>query len=165
MFTPGNPTRSSQQKVVTKRSRLANASPEQIVDSLMSAIDQLEIDPIISRKAYRMRLDNIIESDEYNPDKDRVGRPNGRCTNDVWINHIPQHCIPTCLMMIDDIFKMLENDTETKHLRSRIVDLFINLRSYNIEPDHFKKIRYYILQTLDSYGIIDLMIKVSNFES
>ena len=116
MFTPGNPTRSSQQKVVTKRSRLANASPEQIVDSLMSAIDQLEIDPIISRKAYRMRLDNIIESDEYNPDKDRVGRPNGRCTNDVWINHIPQHCIPTCLMMIDDIFKMLENDTETKHL-------------------------------------------------
>ena len=33
------------------------------------------------------------------------------------------------------------------------------------ELDHFTKIRHYILKTLDSYGQVDLMVKVSEFES
>ena len=114
-------------------------SPEMIVDYIMTAINNIEINPIISREAYKMRLDNIIESDEYNPDKERVGRPNGRCTNDVWVNHIPDHCKSTCLMVVDDIFKMLEDGTgfdqlaEINHLRNRITQLFINLRGYKLE--------------------------------
>ena len=147
-----------------------NFKPEEIIDALVVAIDNLEIDPIISRKAYKMRLDNLIESDEYNPDKERSGRPNGRCTNDVWVNHIPKHCKSTCLMFVDDIFQMLEDDTgfdnlaEINHLRNRITKLFINLRGYKLETDHYNKIRYYILKTLDSYGEIDLMIKVQRFD-
>ena len=149
----------------------AKHSPEEIVGFLMTAIDKLEIDPIISRKAYKMRLDNIIESDEYNPEKERSGRPTGRCSNDVWVNHIPEHCKPSCLMMVEDIFKMLDDSiesstfTQLNRIRSRIVELFINLRQFNLEIDHFNKIRFYILKTLDSYSQVDLMLKVSGFES
>ena len=148
----------------------AGHSPEEIVGYVMSAIEKLEIDPIISRKAYRMRLDNIIESDEYNPNKRSSGRPWGRCTKDSWVNHIPEHCKPTCLMMVDDIFEMLESetgldDTWGKPLRSRIIELFINIRQFNLDIDHFNKIRFYILKTLDSYGQVDLMQKVSDFKS
>ena len=147
----------------------SNFTAEMVVDSIVSAINNLEIDPILSRKAYKMRLDNVIESDEYNPNKERVGRPNGRCTSDVWVNHIPAHSKPTCLMIVNDIFEMLESGTGSddkwgKHLQSRITELFINLRSYNLEVDHFKKIRHFILKTLDSYGEIDLMMKVKRFD-
>ena len=142
---------------------------DQLLDALSYALSELKIDPKISRKAYHMRLDNIIESDEYNPDKERSGRPNGRCTNDVWVNHIPAHCKPTCLMIVDDIFQMLEDGTgyaelpKINHLRNRITQLFINLRGYKIEIDHYKKIRHFILKTLDSYGKVDLMMKVQRF--
>ena len=144
---------------------------DQLINALSHALSNLETDPKISRKAYRIRLDNIISTDEYNPVKTRVGKPsNKRISNDKWVNMIPKHCIPTCLMMIDDIFEMLEygtglDDTWGKPLRSRIVELFINLRSFNLDYDHFQKIRHYILKTLDSYGQIDLMLQVSKFDS
>ena len=144
---------------------------DQLINALSHALSNLETDPKISRKAYRIRLDNIISTDEYNPVKTRVGKPsNKRISNDKWVNMIPKHCIPTCLMMIDDIFEMLESgtgldDTWGKPLRSRIVELFINLRSFNLDYDHFQKIRHYILKTLDSYGQIDLMLQVSKFDS
>ena len=144
---------------------------DQLINALSHALSNLETDPKISRKAYRIRLDNIISTDEYNPVKTRVGKPsNKRISNDKWVNMIPKHCIPTCLMMIDDIFEMLESgtgldDTWGKPLRSRIVELFINLRSFNLDYDHFQKIRHYILKTLDSYDQIDLMVKVSKFDS
>ena len=144
---------------------------DQLINALSHALSNLETDPKISRKANRIRLDNIISTDEYNPVKTRVGKPsNKRISNDKWVNMIPKHCIPTCLMMIDDIFEMLESgtgldDTWGKPLRSRIVELFINLRSFNLDYDHFQKIRHYILKTLDSYGQIDLMLQVSKFDS
>ena len=144
---------------------------DQLINALSHALSNLETDPKISRKAYRIRLDNIISTDEYNPVKTRVGKPsNKRISNDKWVNMIPKHCNPTCLMMIDDIFEMLESgtgldDTWGKPLRSRIVELFINLRSFNLDYDHFQKIRHYILKTLDSYGQIDLMLQVSKFDS
>ena len=144
---------------------------DQLINALSHALSNLETDPKISRKAYRIRLDNIISTDEYNPVKTRVGKPsNKRISNDKWVNMIPKHCIPTCLMMIDDIFEMLESgtgldDTWGKPLRSRIVELFINLRSFNLDYDHFQKIRHYILKKLDSYGQIDLMLQVSKFDS
>ena len=144
---------------------------DQLINALSHALSNLETDPKISRKAYRIRLDNIISTDEYNPVKTRVGKPsNKRISNDKLVNMIPKHCIPTCLMMIDDIFEMLESgtgldDTWGKPLRSRIVELFINLRSFNLDYDHFQKIRHYILKTLDSYGQIDLMLQVSKFDS
>ena len=118
---------------------------DQLINALSHALSNLETDPKISRKAYRIRLDNIISTDEYNPVKTRVGKPsNKRISNDKWVNMIPKHCIPTCLMMIDDIFEMLESgtgldDTWGKPLRSRIVELFINLRSFNLDYDHFQK--------------------------
>ena len=123
---------------------------DQLINALSHALSNLETDPKISRKAYRIRLDNIISTDEYNPVKTRVGKPsNKRISNDKWVNMIPKHCIPTCLMMIDDIFEMLESgtgldDTWGKPLRSRIVELFINLSSFNLDYDHFQKIRHYI---------------------
>ena len=72
--------------------------------------------------------------------------------------------------MVDDIFKMLESNTgfdgiNGHNLRNRITELFINLRQYKLDYDHFQKIRHYILKTLDSYGQVDLMLKVSKFDS
>lgn len=144
---------------------------DQLLDALSFALSNLETDPVISRKAYKMRLDNIISTDEYNPVKTRTGKPsNKRMNNDKWVNQIPKHCIPTCLMMVDDIFKMLESNTgfdgiNGHNLRNRITELFINLRQYKLDYDHFQKIRHYILKTLDSYGQVDLMLKVSKFDS
>ena len=73
-------------------------------------------------------------------------------------------------MIVDDIFEMLESGTgvdelNVNRLRNRITELFINLRQFNLDYEHFNKIRHYILKTLDSYGQVDLMLKVSNFES
>ena len=143
---------------------------DQMLDALSFAISNLEIDPEISRQAYRIRLDNIIESDEYNPNGRKKGQNFGRVSNDRWVNRIPAHAKPTCLMIVDDIFEMLESgsgldDQWGKHLRSRITELFINLRLFNLELDHFSKIRHYILKTLDSYGQVDLMVKVSESDS
>ena len=145
-------------------------SRDQMLDALSQALDSMEIDPVISRKAYRVRLDNVIESDEYNPNKAKSGRPHGRVTNDSWVNRIPAHCKPTMLMIVDDIFEMLESGTSVdelniNRLRNRITELFINMRQYDLELEHFNKIRHYILKTLDSYDQIDLMVKVSNFDS
>jgi hypothetical protein len=147
---------------------------DQLLDALSSALSKLEIDPIISRKAYRMRLDNIINSDEYNPTtrtlKSARRGDNSRVTNNKWVNRIPNHCKPTCIMIVDDIFQMLEDDTgydnlaEINHLRNRITQLFINLRGYSLDIEHYNKIRYYILKTLDSYGEVDLMMKVNRFD-
>ena len=143
---------------------------DQLLDALSFAIGNLEVDPVISRKAYKMRLDNIISTDDYNPVKTRSGKPsNKRITNDRWVNLIPKHCISSCLMIVDDIFEMLESgsgldDQWGKHLRSRITELFINLRLFNLELDHFSKIRHYILKTLDSYGQVDLLLQISKFD-
>jgi uncharacterized protein (DUF433 family) len=146
-------------------------SKDQLIDALAYALGKMETDPEISRKAYKMRLDNIISTDEYNPTRKRSGKPsNLRISNDHWVNHIPKHCIPNCLMIVEDIFKMLENGTDydnladINHLRNRITQLFINLRAYNLEQDHYNKIRHYILKTLNSYGKIDLMMKVQRFD-
>jgi len=147
---------------------------DQLLDALSFALSNLEIDPEISRKAYKMRLENVIESDEYNPTtrtlKSARRGDNSRVTNNIWVNRIPDHSKPTCIMIVDDIFEMLESgtsldDTWGKHLQSRIIELFINLRSFNLDIDHFNKIKYYILKTLDSYGQVDLMLKVSKFDS
>ena len=145
-------------------------SRDQMLDALSQALESMEIDPVISRKAYRVRLDNVIESDEYNPNKAKSGRPHGRVTNDCWVNRIPTHCKPTMLMIVDDIFEMLESGTgvdelNVNRLRNRITELFINMRQYDLELEHFNKIRHYILKTLDSYDQIDLMVKVSKFDS
>ena len=143
---------------------------DQLLDALSFAIGNLEVDPVISRKAYKMRLDNIISTDDYNPVKTRSGKPsNKRITNDRWVNLIPKHCISSCLMIVDDIFEMLESgtgsdDTWGKPLRSRITELFINLRQFNLDYDHAQKIRHYILKTLDSYGQVDLLLQVSKFD-
>jgi hypothetical protein len=143
---------------------------DQMLDALSFAISNLEIDPEISRQAYRIRLDNIIESDEYNPNGRKKGQNFGRVSNDRWVNRIPNHCKPTCIMIVDDIFQMLEDDTgydnlaEINHLRNRITQLFINLRGYSLDIEHYNKIRYYILKTLDSYGEVDLMMKVNRFD-
>ncbi len=143
---------------------------DQLLDALSSALSNLETDPVISRKAYKMRLDNIISTDDYNPVKTRSGKPsNKRISNDSWVNLIPKHCIPSCLMMVEDIFEMLESgtgsdDTWGKPLRSRITELFINLRQFNLDYDHAQKIRHYILKTLDSYGQVDLLLQVSKFD-
>ena len=146
-------------------------SKDQLLDALAYALDNMETDPEISRKAYKMRLDNIISTDEYNPNRKRSGKPsNLRISNDHWVNNIPKHCIPTCLMIVEDIFKMLEDGTgcdnlaEINHLRNRITQLFIDLRTYNLEQDHYNKIRHYILKTLNSYGEIDLMMKFQRFD-
>ena len=143
-------------------------SREQMLDALSSTLESMEIDPEISRKAYRMRLENVIESDEYNPNKLKSGRPVGRISNDRWVNLIPKHCKPTMLMLVDDIFKMLDAGTEAlnlNHLRNRITELFINMRQYNLEFEHFNKIKHLILKTLDSYNQIDLINKVYKIES
>ncbi len=143
---------------------------DQLVDALSHALSNLEIDPVISRQAYKMRLDNIITTDEYNPVKTRSGKPsNKRISNDSWVNLIPKHSIPTCSMIVDDIFEMLESGTGFddkwgKHLRSRIIELFMNLRQFNLDFNHFNKIKYYILKTLDSYGQVDLHLQVSKFD-
>ena len=73
-------------------------------------------------------------------------------------------------MIVGDMFEMLESGTgvdelNVNRLRNRITELFINLRQFNLDYEHFNKIRHYILKTLDSYGQVDLMLKVSNFES
>ena len=58
---------------------------DQLINALSHALSNLETDPKISRKAYRIRLDNIISTDEYNPFKTRVGKPsNKRISNDKW---------------------------------------------------------------------------------
>ena len=143
---------------------------DQLLDALSFAIDNLECDPVISRKAYRMRLENLIESDEYNPNTRRRGQQPGRVGNDSWVNSIPKHSMPTLLMMVDDVFEMLESGTgvdelNINRLRNRITELFINLRQFNLDHEHYNKIYHYILKTLDSYDQVDLMVKVSNFES
>ena len=143
---------------------------DQLLDALSSALTNLECDPVISRKAYRMRLDNLIESDEYNPNTRRRGQQPGRVGNDSWVNSIPKHSMPTMLMIVDDIFEMLESGTgvdelNVNRLRNRITELFINMRQFNLNYEHFNKIRHYILKTLDSYGQVDLMVKVSKFDS
>ena len=143
---------------------------DQLLDALSSAHTNLECDPVISRKAYRMRLDNLIESDEYNPNTRRRGQQPGRVGNDCWVNSIPKHSMPTMLMIVDDIFEMLESGTSVDELnvnglRNRITELFINMRQFNLNYEHFNKIRHYILKTLDSYGQVDLMVKVSKFDS
>ena len=143
---------------------------DQLLDALSSALTNLEIDPVISRKAYKMRLDNIISTDDYNPVKTRSGKPsNKRITSDSWVNLIPKHCIPSCLMIVEDIFEMLESgsgsdDTWGKPLRSKITELFINLRQFNLDYQHAKKIKHYILKTLDSYDQADLLLQVSKFD-
>ena len=143
---------------------------DQLLDALSSALTNLEIDPVISRKAYKMRLDNIISTDDYNPVKTRSGKPsNKRITSDSWVNLIPKHCIPSCLMIVEDIFEMLESgsgsdDTWGKPLRSKITELFINLRQFNLDYEHAKKIKHYILKTLDSYDQADLLLQVSKFD-
>ena len=147
---------------------------DQLLDALSYALNKLEIDPEISRQAYHMRLENVITSDEYNPTtrtlKSARRGDNSRVTNNEWVNHIPAHGKPTCMMIVDDIFEMLESgtsldDTWGNPIQSRIIELFINLRSFNLDIEHFDKIRYYILKTLDSYGQVDLMLKVSKFDS
>ena len=147
---------------------------DQLLDALSFALSNLEIDPEISRKAYKMRLENVIESDEYNPTtrtlKSARRGDNSRVTSSEWVNHIPEHSKPTIMMIVDDIFEMLESgtgldDSWGKHLRSRITELFINLRLFNLDIEHFNKIKHYILKTLDSYGQVDLMLKVSKFDS
>ena len=161
-------TQATQQQLLD--SYRGKVTEDQLLDALSSAISKLECDPVISRKAYRMRLENLIESDEYNPNGRGKGQHFGRCTNDRWANVIPKHTMPTLLMIVDDIFEMLEsesglNDTWGNPIQSRIIELFINLRQFNLDLEHFNKIRHYILKTLDSYGQVDLMLKVSNFES
>ena len=145
---------------------------DQLLDALEYALSELKIDPKISRKAYHMRLENIITSDEYNPNTRTLKsarRKNGRVTNDNWVNNIPSHCKLSCMMIIDDIFQMLEdgsgfdNLAEINHLRNRITQLFINLRGYNLDIEHYNKIKHYIYKTLDSYNEIDLMMKVQRF--
>ena len=149
-----------------------NVTEDQLLDALSSAISNLEVDPEISRKAYQMRLENIITTDEYNPETRTLksARPRNRVTNDQWVNLIPNHCKPSIMMIIDDIFEMLESenssdDTWGKPIQSRIIELFINLRQFDLDYEHFNKIRHYILKTLDSYDQIDLMTKVSKFGS
>ncbi len=147
-----------------------NVTEDQLLDALSFAISNLEVDPEISRKAYKMRLENLIESDEYNPNGRGRGQHFGRCTNDRWVNVIPKHTMPTMLMIVNDIFEMLESGTgvdelNVNRLRNRITELFINLRQFNLDYEHFNKIRHYILKTLDSYGQVDLMLKVSDFDS
>ena len=154
-----------------KPSIFGRMSEDQLLDALALAIENMKIDPEISRKAYKMRLDNIISTDEYNPNRKRSGKPsNLRVSNEHWVNNIPKHCIPTCMMIVNDIFQMLEDGTgydnlaNINHLRNRITQLFINLRAYNLEQGHYNRIRHYILKTLDSYGEIDLMMKVQRFD-
>jgi len=149
-----------------------NVTEDQLLDALSFALSNLEVDPEISRKAYKMRLENIITTDEYNPETRTLksARPRNRVTNDQWVNHIPAHCKPSIMMIVDDIFEMLESgsgldDTWGNPLQSRIIELFINLRQFNLDIEHFNKIRHYILKTLDSYGQVDLMTKVSKFDS
>jgi hypothetical protein len=154
-----------------KPSIFGRMSEDQLLDALALAIENMKIDPEISRKAYKMRLDNIISTDEYNPNRKRSGKPsNLRISNEHWVNRIPKQCIPTCLMLVDDIFKMLEDGTgydnlaNINFLRNRITQLFINLRGYDLEQDQYNRIRHYILKTLNSYEEIDLMMKVNRFD-
>ena len=161
-------TQATQQQLLD--SYRGKVTEDQLLDALSFAISNLECDPVISRKAYRMRLENLIESDEYNPNGRGKGQNFGRCTNDRWVNVIPKHTMPTLLMIVDDIFEMLESGTgvdelNVNRLRNRITELFINLRQFNLDYEHFNKIRHYILKTLDSYGQVDLMLKVSKFDS
>ena len=162
------PTQPNRQQLLD--SYRGKVTEDQLLDALSFAISNLECDPVISRKAYRMRLENLIESDEYNPNGRGKGQNFGRCTNDRWVNVIPKHTMPTLLMIVDDIFEMLESGTvvdelNVNRLRNRITELFINLRQFNLDYEHFNKIRHYILKTLDSYGQVDLMLKVSKFDS
>ena len=151
-----------------------NVTEDQLLDALSFAISNLEVDPEISRKAYKMRLENIITTDEYNPEtrtlKTARRSKRNRVTNDQWVNRIPDHCKASIMMMVDDIFEMLESGTSVDELnvnglRNRITELFINMRQFNLNYEHFNKIRHYILKTLDSYGQVDLMVKVSKFDS
>ena len=161
-------TQATQQQLLD--SYRGKVTEDQLLDALSDTISKLECDPVISRKAYRMRLENLIESDEYNPNGRGRGQHFGRCTNDRWVNVIPKHTMPTLLMIVSDVFEMLESGTgvdelNINRLRNRITELFINLRQFNLDHEHYNKIHHYILKTLDSYDQVDLMLKVSNFES
>ena len=140
---------------------LNNASANKkrlIANALADAISNIELPFEISQKAYKVKLEGLINGDTYaNP------KASGRLGNGKWINVIPENRRKEIWTEFELLFEYLDQDAGLYDLENQTLHIFDLLTAEMLDNNHYLTVRQTTAKLLDQYHWIEIMSTLTDY--
>ncbi len=129
-----------------------------IASALAEAISNIELPFEISRKAYQVKLDGLINGDTYaNP------KASGRLGNGKWINVISENRRGEIWTEFEYLFELLDKDAGLYDLENQTLHIFDLLTAEVLDNNHYLTVRQTTAKLLDLYHWIEIMSTLTDY--
>jgi hypothetical protein len=137
----------------------ANSNKKRLIaHALADAINNIELPFEISRKAYQVKLDGLINGDTYaNP------KASGRIGNGKWINVIPENRRVEMWGQFEYLFELLDKDAGLYDLENQTLHIFDLLTDEMLNHNHYLTVRQTVTKLLDLYNWIEVMSTLTDY--
>ena len=140
---------------------LNNASANKrkmIAHALADAINSIELPFDISRKAYQVKLDGLINGDTYaNP------KASGRIGNGKWVNVLSENRRNEIWKEFEYLFELLDKDAGLYDLENQTLHIFDLLTDDILDHKHYLTVRQATAKLLDLYHWIEIMSTLTDY--
>ena len=140
---------------------LNNASANKkrlIANALADAISNIELPFEISQKAYKVKLEGLINGDTYaNP------KASGRLGNGKWINVIPENRRKEIWTEFELLFEYLDQDAGLYDLENQTLHIFDLLTAELLDNNHYLTVMQTTAKLLDQYHWIEIMSTLTDY--
>ena len=140
---------------------LNNASANKrkmIAHALADAINSIELPFDISRKAYQVKLDGMINGDTYaNP------KASGRIGNGKWVNVLSENRRNEIWKEFEYLFELLDKDAGLYDLENHTLHIFDLLTDEMLNHNHYLTVRQTVAKLLDLYHWIEIMSTLTDY--
>ncbi len=129
-----------------------------IAHALADAINNIELPFEISRKAYQVKLDGLINGDTYaNP------KASGRIGSGKWINVMPENRRVEMWSQFEYLFELLDKDAGLYDLENQTLHIFDLLTDEILNHNHYLTVRQTVTKLLDLYNWIEIMSTLTDY--
>ena len=140
---------------------LNNASANKkrmIANALADAISNIELPFEISQKAYKVKLEGLINGDTYaNP------KASGRLGNGKWINVIEKNRRKEIWIEFERLFELLDLEAGLYDLENQTLHIFDLLTAEMLDDKHYLTVRQTSAKLLDLHHWIEIMSTLTDY--